>query len=647
MRHPDRSAAARVGRTRRGFLSTAVLVVAAIVLVTAFVASAYADDAPLIGADISGGINLGNWPAGSTVHVVIDADNNPSNGNLAAFNVAMGTDTWKYTDRDQFGDVNLQPGMWVRATQGATTATLHLVPIAVTAVDAVANTIRGTASAGVAVHVSYWPRDDGDDLGRDVTADSTGKWVADFTGLHDLVRGDNGGAMRSDANGNWTQASWRIPACRIGAGISEGVNFEEWPAGSTIHFTIDADNNPGNGVLFTGSATVDGDGNQNVDPDHLGGLNLQPGQYVTATQGTTTVTLHLASVAVTAVDPAADTVRGTADAGAAVRVEVWNTDEDIFKAPVAGSTGEWLANFTGTYDIVAGSEGGALRFDADGNYTYAHWRVPNPRIHVSPMTDNIALEEWTTGTTVTVTVDSDTNPGNGVLFRRVFDPIDESGWGGDDVNFDLKPGQYVTATSGATTKTLRIASMSVTAANPAADTISGTAASGARLDVWVDNTDAGTQASANAAGKWVARFRGSHNLVAGERGQASVEDADGDSTQASWAATSVTIKRNLSSVKRGKAISLSGACKPVDLGGQVIQVQVKKPGKTTWTTIAVRVATRRGSSATWSWKYTIPKTAKLGSYSFRAVYARSGALTSDRYELMGCTSSTVKATVTP
>ena len=86
--------------------------------------------------------------------------------------------------------------------------------------------------------------------------------------------------------------------------------------------------------------------------------------------------------------------------------------------------------------------------------------------------------------------------------------------------------------------------------------------------------------------------------------------------------TALTIKTSATSCKVGKQFILSGLCDPTpDLVGEMMHVDVKKPGKTYWTYSSNRVIyAGTAGAASWQYKYTLKKGMTKGTYQFRAVY---------------------------
>ena len=415
------------------------------------------------------------------------------------------------------------------------------------------------------------------------------------------------------------------PTPTVGANVVDGrIMLSDWTAGSTVHVVVDADSNPANGTLAAGDVTMD-DGTWK-DTQNIGGTDLQgllaAGQHVTASQGATTKTLQIAPLAIGGVDLASHTVTGTADPGTALTVHVWDNsggDADWHVDTTAGLTGEWSADFTGIHTIVRGDDGGATIADADDDWTQADWHAANPNVWVIVAPSNqLNLEEWPAGSTVHVVVDADSNLGNGTLFSADVD-IDGDGNGNMDQGFiedhgGLHVGQYVTASQGSVTKILLISSMGVTKADTAADTVGGWAPAGSQVHVWDDN-GGDSNGTANGSGNWSFHLDGA-DIVPGDHGMAAVTDVDGDATRADWTATGLTVK-TVSKIKRGKSIVLTISGRPVDLGGEWVRVEAKKPGKS-WSLVTRIVIPRTGA---WQTSYATTKTSKVGTYAFRAVYA--------------------------
>ena len=106
--------------------------------------------------------------------------------------------------------------------------------------------------------------------------------------------------------------------------------------------------------------------------------------------------------------------------------------------------------------------------------------------------------------------------------------------------YDLKAGDLVTVTDGATKRIHLIRNLSVTAVDAASNIVAGTADPGAPVDVWPHEFDqTATQATAGEGGTWVADFTGLFSLAAGTSGRSRILDEVGNATAVDWTAPAV------------------------------------------------------------------------------------------------------------
>lgn len=373
IRELPRSSGRTAGRQRPAVFGAVILLSVAVLF--ACVAPAGADEMPpSLGASVAGQITLADWPARSTVRVTVDDDLNPGNGVLATGELVIGADGWK--NAEVLGGTKLasvlQVGRYVTAKRGTTTQTLHLEPLTVTSVDPATNVVTGTTIANAALYVSAFNANGGDWL-IDTESGDSGQWLANFTSKHDLVAGDSGEVALFDEDLNWTFTEWRIPKPGVFASVmSNDICVDDWPVGSVVRVTVDADENPANGSLYSEDVTAAAGELVWCDSEKIAASGgLRAGQYVRATQGTTTKVLFITDLDVASVDTASDTVRGTAPPG--THVEVWG---DVRGGAEANTTagGTWSARVRDA-NIVAGDAGTAGATDSDGDATWAFWRA--------------------------------------------------------------------------------------------------------------------------------------------------------------------------------------------------------------------------------------------------------------------------------
>jgi Carboxypeptidase regulatory-like domain len=151
----------------------------------------------------------------------------------------------------------------------------------------------------------------------------------------------------------------------------------EWSDGATITLEID-DPDIGTGIDYTAQTTADSSQDPNVAFRFAlaGVFDIQPGHVVTVTDGTNTATHVVTDLTVTAVDQNADTVTGTAAAGSEIGVGVFAPAGPSRNVVAEG--GNWTADFSGLFDIQAGSGGFAIQNDNDGDQTLVFWSVSPP-----------------------------------------------------------------------------------------------------------------------------------------------------------------------------------------------------------------------------------------------------------------------------
>jgi len=212
-----------------------------------------------------------------------------------------------------------------------------------------------------------------------VTADGSGDWMADFSGVHDLTLGSNGSITEYDGDWDGTQTGWRIPAPpEIGVSAShdivEGYDFGADPVtiiidddpnpfdDPTLYETLAEDLNPFDGTFFYPMGDE---------------FDIEVGQWVTATNGVITKTLLVSGVAITVVDEDAETFEGVASPGGDVEIGGFN-DEFGFGGEIitADGGGNWAFISPPEFDIKTGTLLVAADRDGDGDRTFFIWEIP-------------------------------------------------------------------------------------------------------------------------------------------------------------------------------------------------------------------------------------------------------------------------------
>jgi hypothetical protein len=491
------------------------------------------------------------WTPGSTVTLTIEDGGGP------AYSDSRTADPEGWFNFNLGGVFDLQRGQVVTVTDGTTTKSHEVLSLYADTVDVAADTVTGRADPGSEARVWVY----GTGPGIDVTADGSGVWTADFSGVSDLTSASNGTAEQTDEDGDVTWDFWAPSAFTVAPDDNWVGSMTPWTPGSTVTLTIE----DSGGATYSDTRTVDPEGSFNFNL--WGAFDLQRGQVVTVTDGTTTKSHQVLNLYAEAVDVAADTVTGRADPGAEVRVSAWGNDTGASIDVTADGSGVWTADFSGVTDLTADSDGTAQQTDEDGDSTWDSWATPS--FEASPDDDWVSsTSPWSPGSSVTLTIED----GGGLAYSdsQTVDP--EGRFNFDLWNaFDLERGQVVTVTDGTTTKSHQVLDLYADVVDVAADTVTGRADPGAEVRVWVHETGAGVDATADGSGVWTADFSGVADLTATSNGNSQQTDEDGDATWDFWATPSFEVSpddervQSLSRWSPGSTVTLT-----VEDGGEVV-----------------------------------------------------------------------------
>jgi hypothetical protein len=514
------------------------------------------------------------WDLGTEVTMTIDDDDNPGNGVLYEDTQTVGVYIFMNAEEtivsfslpDAF---DIQTGHIVTLTDGSTTRTHTVLNIEVTSVDPETDQVQGRANPGVEIRVANY-HVTGYDIS--VTADDTGHWMADFSGFYDLVPGTEGCAELTDTDGDNTRYDWSIPTSTgeiTTPSIAANPNFDVfvntdwveghwWALGTEVTMVIDNDEHPGNGILYRDTQPV---GNapwstyETTIAFQLPDFDIQSGHIVTLTDGISTITHTVHNVEVASVDAGTDQVQGTADPGAEVQVSIFHVCCYELIA-TADSTGHWVVDFSGLFDLVPGTQIGTSMKDSDGNGTIFEWVIPtstgeitapastmanDPFMSVFVNTEWVEGERWALGTDVTMTIDNDNDPGNGVLYQDT-QTVGIAPWNSEETqvefhlpNFDVQTGHVVTLTDGITTISHTVLYLEVTSVDVGTDQVQGTADPGAEVLVSIFQVrHYELWATADDSGQWVVDFSELYDLVPGTEIGSRLNDAEGNGTGFGW-----------------------------------------------------------------------------------------------------------------
>ena len=505
-----------------------IMVILAVALSVTGSASAQVPSPWLIAFPENEAVEGWEWPPGAVVHLTIDNALGFERQGTAA--VTPWGDTRTYVRFDFVDAYDLKVGDVVTLTDGVT-ARMHIVQnLAVTAVDADADTVAGTADIGAVVQV--WPHGFGKYFIEDIAEEGT--WLANFGAIDFHQIEETGGRSQIILDGNATAVDWYVPNPRFTI-FPEWEWFDgmDWPDGATVTITV-----AGKSVCGVTKESLGGFFFNGGFPE---GCDVVAGDVVTFTYGETVRTHTVQNLAITDVDMVANTVGGTADSGAEVHVWPHETGEQL-QATVDAS-GIWQVDFTGVFDLVEGTCGRSQILVGD-NATAVDWCVPNPWLIALPENEAVVGWEWPEGATVHLTIDNPTTEASPDLERNGTMAVTTWGDPRTFVRFDfadaydLKVGDVVMLTDGETARTHIVQNLAVTAVDADADTVAGTAYIGAVVQVWPHGFDqiATVEVTTGDNGTWLAEFPDDFDLVEGMGGRSQILDKAGNATAVDWSA---------------------------------------------------------------------------------------------------------------
>jgi hypothetical protein len=267
--------------------------------------------------------------------------------------------------------IDLLPGNYLVISDGVYEKSLLLELITMEVFDLENEIMAGTAPPGREVMAAAGYKDYQDHIY--IIADPvTGQWLADFKTIGvDIVE-----EMRTwsfahiyDEDGDANEANPpALPNPRFVV-FPEWEFFDglDWPDGALVTITLEG--KPGCEIVKESWGGF-------FNGDFPQGCDIEFGDVVTFSDGTTIRTHIVRSLSITAVDVEDDLVTGTADPSALVQVWVQEYDESAVQA-AADQDGAWLVDFTWVgFDLVEGMWGRSEVRDDVGNATAVDWYVP-------------------------------------------------------------------------------------------------------------------------------------------------------------------------------------------------------------------------------------------------------------------------------
>lgn len=336
-----------------------------------------------------------DWPDGALITMTIDVPLTTASPDYIATSTAQmqyfGQTEATFNLIDLF---NLKAGDIVAMTDGVTIKTHTVTNLEIQSVDVDTDQVSGVADPGHTIQIFVWASQDNSTAWRDVTADSNGSWVADFSismdGMtYDVLAETWGETIEYDEDGDNTNVYWRAPNPNITVyPDDEIIEGNDWPLDSVLTVQIGNPDQPD----YTTTTTLNPPDQDHTLPwfrlDLSSVYDLQPGEMVTAFDAETTKQLIVVNRNITLIDMVTDTITGTWDQNITF-VVLWACDDNgcAVRREEVTTDVNWSANFALPgelnwenilLDIQSGTTGGIYQNDEDGDGTSYTWSLNQP-----------------------------------------------------------------------------------------------------------------------------------------------------------------------------------------------------------------------------------------------------------------------------
>ena len=297
---------------------------------------------------------------------------------------------------------------------------------------------------------------------------------------------------------------------------------------------IDVD---GETVLDSFTMTSDTEGTFNPTEFDSFDVPVLAGHTVEVTDGTSTKNHVVAPLVVTSVDEMWEVVSGTTDPLTDVYGWIHQEGSPNIDATSDGA-GDWAIDFTGSWDLVLGTQGAVAQQDNDGDQTQVDWVVTDPYFVVDAGADDVWGSDWVRNGDVVVTLfESDHST---VKWSEPVSTDDGGAFGVTIGNFDVDvmAGDWIEVYDDPLVKELHVQGFTATG-DHVADSVTVTGMfSGAPVTVAIHDDPAPIRVgNADGSGVFVADFTeaGSlpqeqviYNVLSDTSGDAVHIDTDGD-----------------------------------------------------------------------------------------------------------------------
>jgi arabinogalactan oligomer/maltooligosaccharide transport system substrate-binding protein len=532
-------------------------------------------------------LEIYKFPMGSTITVKVYTSGvesgspdyvlpNPSDPDLLLVSeYAFGDPSQTFLQINLGGKFDIQAGHLVTVSDSTLTKKHVVTELSFDVLDKDADTVNGVAPKGS--NVDIWACDNTNCYYRHVITSGTlgepglGTWLADWSevgtqpdeqDIFDLIGGTWVDSSQGDEDGDSTMFGVTIPNPNFAVRANDNhVEGSEWGDGTAVTIKIDRE---GDGTPEITRTAITGPAPWNpteirFDYNFWGEFDIQPGDHVSVTDGSTTKETIVAPLEFTDID--LDIVTGVASPGANVRVWVCDDSDCNYNRHVLAdaTTGDWQVDFgnVGTepdeqtiIDITFGTWIDSGEWDDDGDGTMYGINVPNPFAEANVQSNWVHAREWPDGTLMTMEID-DLSNGSGDIDYTQTATMGQAPWNPGDPydivadfdmsGFTLEAGDEITIygdlNGDLITKHLIVSDLQITDLNMANDTISGYATPDHEIEVCLNQPNGCIShwlIADSLDGSWTADYALDLDMQLGDNGWVAEYDTDNDRTWLDW-----------------------------------------------------------------------------------------------------------------
>ena len=254
------------------------------------------------------------------------------------------------------------------------------------------------------------------------------------------------------------------------------INAYDWPFGTHLTLDIEDPTTPASPDYSMGTDVngyTDWDSHVTLGTFNLNGLfEIQPGMILTISGAGSTRELLVSNLTITNIDQENDIITGGTEPDQNLWMWYSSTTPTCCRGFQADENGIWVVDYSQPgpngepiEDIGPGSSGTINAIDEDGDNTSLNWSIPTYTLHAVPAYPEVHGHDWPQNADITLTIDDDTDPNNGILYTQTRNVSDDP-WCGEpcfDLQgvFTLEVGQYVSLNDGNVTKTVQVSVLQI------------------------------------------------------------------------------------------------------------------------------------------------------------------------------------------